>query len=298
MPGGGLTPGAKLKILKTRFPFRFRKSLSQHFLHDPAVLDRLVEALGAGKDDLVVEIGAGAGFLTERLLATGARVIAIEIDGRMVRMLEHVIGFSPRLRIVEGDVLSLDIAKLLNKEGAKECLVAANLPYHITSPALFHLLQGGRGERLPVARMVLCVQKEVGDRMTASPGSKRYGALSVAISHFGACEKLFEIGPGAFVPVPKVRSMVLRLIPSGRRVEPEVEQFLFRAIRLAFGQRRKTLANTLARASNGKERAMSLLGRAGIEPSRRGETLRLEDFEKLARAWMAGEDGGKGTQKS
>jgi 16S rRNA (adenine1518-N6/adenine1519-N6)-dimethyltransferase len=237
--------------------------------------------------DLVLEVGAGAGFLTERLLGAGARVLAVEIDPVLVKMLKHSIGFSPRLKIIEADVLSLDLAGILDAENAGECLVTGNLPYHITSPILFHLFgcchgAGEGGSR--VARMVLMVQREVGIRMMAGPGGKEYGALSVAVAYRARCEKLFEVAPDAFLPKPRVRSAVMRLLPVRPSLRPDEEKGLFALTRAAFGQRRKMLANALAGIAGGKEAAERLLAECSMDPKRRGETLSLEEFRMLARA--------------
>lgn len=283
-----MSPLRKLNALRARQPFRFRSGLSQHFLVDPRSLDGICAAVGAGPGDCVVEVGAGAGFLTERLLATGARVVAVEVDPAMVSLLKRNIGFAPRLRIVQEDILALDLGRVLEDEGVARCLVAGNLPYHITSPALFHVL-GAPSPRSPaaawrgrVSRMVFTVQKEVGLRMVARPGSKTYGALSVAVAYMSERERLFEIAPAAFVPAPEVRSVVVRLVPSPPRLPPGGEEALFRIIRAAFGQRRKMLVNAVAEAAGGKAAAGVLLERAGLDPRRRGETLSLDEFIRLA----------------
>jgi len=289
LAGPAKTPAQKLKALQARFPFRFRSSLSQHFLVDPRALERITTALNVGPGDCVLEVGAGAGFLTERLLQTGADVIAVEVDAAMVTLLKHQMGFSPRLKIVTADIMSLDVGLLLDEKGAATCVVAGNLPYHITTPALFHLLglshkpkTSHPSWRQRITRMVFTVQREVGLRMASGPGTKTYGALSVAVAYGSRCEKLFNIHAGAFIPRPKVDSVVVRLAPLPPRLTPEREQAFFSLMRAAFGQRRKMLLNAVAEVAGSKNAARALLGRAGLQETRRGETLSLEEFLHLA----------------
>ncbi len=273
----GPTPAAVLKDLLAAGRVRFRKSLSQHFLTDPRALEGLVRALGPGPEDVVIEIGPGAGFLTERLVATGARVIAVEVDGAMATLLRERIP-SPRLTIMVSDFLRVTVAELAAAAGATRVLLAGNLPYHVTTPLLFHVLP----DRDRIARMVFTVQREVGARLCARPGSKDYGALTVAIAHAGVCERLFGIGAGAFVPAPRISSVAVRLVPAPVRLAPAGERRLNEVTRASFGHRRKTLANALAELSGGREGAVAALARAGIDPGRRGETLTLAEFERLA----------------
>ena len=225
----------------------------------------------------MIEIGPGAGFLTERLVATGARVIAVEVDGAMATLLRERIP-SPRLTIVVSDFLRVTVAELAAEAGAARVLLAGNLPYHVTTPLLFHVLP----DRDRIARMVFTVQREVGARLCARPGSKDYGALTVAIAHAGVCERLFGIGAGAFVPAPRVSSVAIRLVPAPVRLAAAEERRLNEVTRASFGHRRKTLANALAELSGGREGAVAALARAGIDPGRRGETLTLAEFERLA----------------
>jgi len=247
---------------------------------DPKALDGIVAAAGLQPDDVVVEVGPGAGFLTARLLQTGARVVAIEVDPVMVALLREHLGEPERLEVVNGDVLETDIAPLLARAGVNRCVVVGNLPYHITTPALFSLLP----ERRRIDRMVFTVQREVGARMAAGPGSKTYGALSVAIAYAAQCERLFGVGAGSFVPRPKVDSVVVRLTPVPARLDPAAEARLFSLVRASFGQRRKMLSNAVAEVAGGKEEARAMLERAGIDGRRRGETLTLDEFISLVQA--------------
>lgn len=274
------TPSQHLKQLKARFRFRFKPRLSQNFLLDPRALDGIAEAAGGAPGKCVVEVGAGGGFLTERLLRTGARVVAVEIDRELIPLLRSVVGFAPRLRIVNADILDTDLAGILREEGVETCSVAGNLPYHVTAPVIFHLL----GFRRHFDRIVVTVQKEVAARMAAKPGTKEYGALSVAIEYSAECERLFEISPNSFAPRPEVRSTVVRLVPRTPALEGAAELRLFSLVKSAFGQRRKMLVNSVAETSGGKENAISLLKAAGLDPARRGETLSLDEFIRLAKA--------------
>jgi len=275
---GRATPAQALRLLQAEHRIKFRKSLGQHFLVDPRALDGIVRALDPRPGEVVVEVGSGAGFLTERLLETKARVIAVEIDPAMADLLDRRLGSSSALAIVRGDILKTDLGATLRSAGASECRVVGNLPYQITTPVLFRFL----GERDRVTRMVFTVQREVGIRMAAGPGSKDYGALSVAVAYASRCESLFAIAPASFVPRPQVRSVVVRLDPLPRRLAAAAEARLFSVVRAAFGQRRKMLVNSVAEVAGGKDAARAILARAGLDETRRGETLSLAEFERLA----------------
>ncbi|MEK7475394.1 MAG: 16S rRNA (adenine(1518)-N(6)/adenine(1519)-N(6))-dimethyltransferase RsmA [Candidatus Coatesbacteria bacterium] len=292
MTAGGFrqTPAQALRILQAEHRFKFRKSLGQHFLVDPRALDGIVRALAPGAGETVVEVGPGAGFLTERLLETGARVIAVEVDPVMADLLarhtgsktnlgsQTSLGNPPALTIVRRDILSTELDELLVLAEAKTCRVVGNLPYQITSPVLFKFLAA----RDRVTRMVFTVQREVGTRMAAGPGSKDYGSLSVAVAYAALCESLFGIAPAAFIPRPRVQSVVVRLTPLPRRLDAGREARLFALVRAAFQQRRKQLVNSVAEVCGDKEAARALLAAAGIAETRRGETLNLSEFELLA----------------
>jgi 16S rRNA (adenine1518-N6/adenine1519-N6)-dimethyltransferase len=265
-------------MLQAEHQFKFRKSLGQHFLVDPRALDGIVRALAPELGETVVEVGPGAGFLTERLLEAGARVIAVEVDPVMADLLARHTGSPPALTIVREDILSTDLAALLAPSGVKTCRVVGNLPYQITSPVLFKFL----ASRDRVTKMVFTVQREVGTRMAAGPGSKDYGSLSVAVAYAARCESLFGIAPAAFVPRPRVQSVVVRLTPLPRRLTAEREARLFALVRAAFQQRRKQLVNSVAEVAGDKEAARALLAAAGLDETRRGETLTLAEFELLA----------------
>lgn len=256
--------------------FRPRKSLGQNFLSDPRVIERIVQAAEIGPEDLVLEIGPGAGFLTLELARRAGEVIAVELDRRLIPLLEEVLAPYPGARVVAGDILKVDLPALLANRQAK---VVANLPYYITTPVLFRLLEHRR--LFPL--MVLMVQKEVARRMTASPGSKEYGALTVNLSLYTKVEYLFTVPAGLFWPRPEVDSAVVRLRVFSEPFYPVGDEGLFaRVVQALFGQRRKTAANALSHGLGiAREEAEKVLVEAGIDPGRRGETLSVEEFARL-----------------
>jgi 16S rRNA (adenine1518-N6/adenine1519-N6)-dimethyltransferase len=263
---------------------RARKRLGQHFLIDGNLLEIMVRAIDPGAGDRVLEIGAGAGTLTQPLVESGAAVTAVEVDRRLKPVLAETMGDAANLRLLYDDVLALDLAALLTGGRWK---VAGNLPYYITTPIITRLLEFH--DRLE--RMVVTVQREVADRIAAAPGGRDYGALTVLVQYRCEVERIAPVSRHCFYPEPEVESAILRL---GVRERPAVsvadENLFFEVVRAAFGQRRKTLANALAGADLGiDEPAPDLLRRAGIDPARRGETLSLEEFASLANAMGSGQ---------
>ncbi|MDA8326298.1 MAG: 16S rRNA (adenine(1518)-N(6)/adenine(1519)-N(6))-dimethyltransferase RsmA [Nitrospiraceae bacterium] len=243
--------------------------LSQHFLFDPSILRRIVDASGVGPEDTVVEIGPGPGALTRVLLQRAGKVVAIELDERLYLKLRDELS-SPKLSLAHGDCLKFPYHEL------GEFRVVANIPYHITTPIIFRLL-----EEKSLRSMTLTIQKEVAQRIAAAPGSKSYGVLSLAVQYRADPKLAFIIPRGAFRPVPKVDSACIHLeIYGGPRVRVDDEGLLFALIRGAFAQRRKTIENGIKRLCPAPRAALS---RAGIDPKRRPETLSLEDFARLAR---------------
>jgi|HigsolmetaGSP12D_1036236.scaffolds.fasta_scaffold00217_7 16S rRNA (adenine1518-N6/adenine1519-N6)-dimethyltransferase len=286
-PGSGAdigTPGRTRDILR-RHGFTVRKSLGQNFLTDGNILGKIVDAADLDKTKGVLEIGPGLGALTERLAEAAGRVAAIEIDGRLLPILREALAPYPNVELVHADVLKTDLHGLWERvfAGCSEVSVAANLPYYITTPILMKLLE----ERLPFRHIVVMVQKEVAERLAASPGGKDYGSLSVAVQYYCEPEFVCAVPAGVFIPAPQVDSAVIRLT---RRADPPVrvtdERRLFRVVHAAFAQRRKTLANNLS-ALAGRDRKgelEDLLRRIGIDPGRRGETLSLAEFAALSEA--------------
>jgi 16S rRNA (adenine1518-N6/adenine1519-N6)-dimethyltransferase len=268
----------------SRHGLRPKHKLGQNFLVNRGVLDAIVKAVDATKNDLVLEIGPGIGTLTTAVAPTAGKVVAIELDRGLLPVLAETLAPYPHARVIHGDVMQVDLAKLIQEERLSgEVHVAANLPYYITTPILMRLLE----ERLPLSRIVVMVQKEVADRMVARPASKDYGALSVAIQYYTTPQVVVRVSRGSFLPAPEVESSVVQLTV---RTEPPVEAdptVLFRVVKAAFGQRRKTLNNALLSLGIDKDRVAAVLGAAGVDGQRRGETLALEEFAAIARALTA-----------
>jgi 16S rRNA (adenine1518-N6/adenine1519-N6)-dimethyltransferase len=265
--------------LLERYGLRAKKSWGQNFLVDERTYRAIVEAAGAGAGDLVIEIGAGLGTLTARLLATGARVIAVERDRDMARVVRGELGSEPRLELAEANALEFDYAEAARAAG-RRAIVVGNLPYQIASPILFRLL----AQRAELERLVVMLQREVAERIVAAPSSAAYGALSVMVQVAGAPRIVCKVPAGAFLPAPKVASAVVRIdLVAGTRVPLDDQARFGEVVHAAFGQRRKTLKNALSTIADGA-RVAGALGRAGIDGQRRGETLSVEEFARLSDA--------------
>lgn len=258
-----------------RFKLRADKKLGQNFLIDEDIVRRIVEAAELTPEDKVLEVGPGIGTLTQGLAESGADVVAVELDKRLLPVLDVTLEGYDNVRIVNGDILKVDIMQEVGAENFKVC---ANLPYYITTPIIFALLE----KRLPMERLVAMVQKEVAERMAAQPGGREYGALSVAIQYFTEPEIAFIVPPTSFIPAPAVDSAV---IVCKRRKQPPVqvcdEALFFRVVKAAFSMRRKMLNNALKNMGINSEQCAKWLELAGIDGKRRGETLTLEDFAAL-----------------
>lgn len=258
-----------------RFKLRADKKLGQNFLIDESVVRRIVEAAELTEEDTVLEVGPGIGTLTQGLAESGASVVAVELDKRLLPVLDVTLEGYDNVRIVNGDILQVDIMEQVQKPDFKCC---ANLPYYITTPIIFAILE----KRLPMERLVVMVQKEVAERMAAKPGSKDYGALSVAIQYFTEPEIAFIVPPSSFIPAPSVDSAV---IVCKRRSTPPVEvcdeNLFFRVVKAAFSLRRKMLSNSLKNMGIKGEQVTKWLELAGVDGKRRAETLSLEDFAAL-----------------
>ncbi|GAB7387227.1 16S rRNA (adenine(1518)-N(6)/adenine(1519)-N(6)) -dimethyltransferase RsmA [Bacillaceae bacterium] len=277
------TPTRTKEVLR-RFAFSFKKSLGQNFLIDTNILHKIVAAADLNGEKGAIEIGPGIGALTEQLARACGKVVAVEIDERLLPILQETLRDYANVTVIHGDVLRLDLHRLIRDElpHAKGISVVANLPYYVTTPILLKLLQ----ERLPLEQIVVMVQKEVAERIAANPGSKDYGSLSVAARYYTEPEIVCHVPRTVFIPQPNVDSAVIRL---RIRERPLVtlcdEELFFRVVRASFAQRRKTLYNNLLHnffGKENKERLHALLQEAQIDPGRRGETLSIEEFAELS----------------
>ena len=263
------------------FHLRASKRLGQNFLVDRSVVQGIVEAAELSPEDTILEIGPGIGTLTQGLAETGARVVAVELDKKLPAVLAETLKGYDNVQIVPGDILKLDIPEILGLRVGERFKVVANLPYYITTPIIMTLLE----QRLPIERLVTMVQKEVAVRMTARPGSKDYGALSIAVQYFTVPRMVMDVPPRAFMPAPEVTSAVIAChVQDVPTVRPQDEKLFFRLVRAAFGQRRKTLLNALTGAGLTKVQTRAGLAAVGIEEQMRGEQLSLTDFARLSDA--------------
>lgn len=267
-----------------RFKLRADKKLGQNFLIDENIVRNIVAAAELSDKDTVLEVGPGIGTLTQGLAESGASVVAVELDKRLLPVLDTTLEDYDNVRIVNGDILQVDIMQTV---GVDEFKVCANLPYYITTPIIFALLE----KRLPMERLVAMVQKEVAERMAAKPGGKDYGALSVAIQYYTEPEIAFIVPPSSFIPAPSVDSAV---IVCKRREKPPVEvcdeALFFRVVKAAFSLRRKMLNNSLKNMGIKGEQVAKWLELAGVDGKRRAETLSLEDFAALTNTFAASKE--------
>ncbi|WP_018086064.1 16S rRNA (adenine(1518)-N(6)/adenine(1519)-N(6))-dimethyltransferase RsmA [Desulfurispora thermophila] len=275
-----LTAPSRVQALMQKYGLKARKSLGQNFLVDQNIVQKIVDAAGLTPSDTVVEIGPGLGVLTARLAQKAGRVIAVEIDQHLIPVLQENLAAAGNVQLVHGDALHTDFAALT---GGVPFTVVANLPYYITTPLLFHLLESG----YPIRRLVLMVQDEVADRLAAPPGNKQYGALSVMVQYYTRVEYMFKVPRTVFIPRPGVDSAVVRLEKRETPAVPVPDEALFqRLVRGAFAQRRKTLANALAAALPflSREQWQQELRALGLPDNVRGEMLSMEQFAALTAA--------------
>ncbi|GLI83654.1 16S rRNA (adenine(1518)-N(6)/adenine(1519)-N(6))-dimethyltransferase RsmA [Rossellomorea marisflavi] len=282
------TPIRTKEILE-KHGFSFKKSLGQNFLIDPNILRNITDHAGLSKETAAIEIGPGIGALTEHLARTSGKVVAFEIDQRLIPILEDTLSPYDNVTIVNQDVLEADVASIIETElaGYEDIMVVANLPYYVTTPIILKLLM----ERLPIRGICVMLQKEVGDRISARPGTKAYGSLSIAIQYYTEAEMVMTVPKSVFMPQPNVDSAVIRLTKrSVPPVQVQDEDFLFTVSRASFAQRRKTILNNLtSQLPQGKEKKdliLEALSKAGVDPTRRGETLSIEEFGVLSDALL------------
>ncbi|MFC7443371.1 16S rRNA (adenine(1518)-N(6)/adenine(1519)-N(6))-dimethyltransferase RsmA [Laceyella putida] len=271
---------ARTRELLNTYGLTLKKSLGQNFLTDSHVLDKIIRAAGLSQESGVIEIGPGIGALTERLAGHAGKVVAVELDGRLVPVLKDLFQNHPHVEIIHGDALEVDLEAIIREhlQDAETLHVVANLPYYVTSPILVRLLT----ERYPLTNIVIMIQKEVADRLAAKPGTKDYSSLSVLVQYFAEAEEVARVPSHVFVPRPQVDSAVARLTLRSRpAVDVKNEELFFKVVRAAFAQRRKTLLNTLHAnllPKVDKAQVEEWLKEAGIDPKRRGETLDLQEF--------------------
>ena len=280
--GPRLTDIGYIRDLLDRHGFHFSKKLGQNFLINPSVCPRMAEACGATPDSGVLEIGPGIGVLTRELALRAGKVVAVELDDRLPPVLAETLAGQDNVTIVQGDCMKLDLAAIIRDAfGDRPVSVCANLPYYITSPILMMLLES----RLPVDSITVMVQREAAQRLCAAPGTRQAGAVTLAVQYYAEAQTLFTVSRGSFLPAPNVDSAVIRL--TVRREPPctvRDERRMFRLIRAGFGQRRKTLLNSLTAAGFGKDTLAVALSAAGIDPTARAEQLTLSQFAALSDA--------------
>lgn len=275
-------PQETIQVLQ-RHDFHFRKKFGQNFLIDPRVLDKIIEAAGIGKEDFVLEIGPGIGTLTQYLCEHAGKVLAVEIDPKLIPILKETLADYKNIEIIHGDILKQDIQGIADQyNGGKPVKVVANLPYYITTPIIMELFES----HVPLANVTVMVQKEVAERMQAQPGTKEYGALSLAVQYYARPYLAANVPPNCFMPRPAVGSAVIRLDCLSRTpVEVKDEKLMFRLIRASFNQRRKTLQNGLVNSGElpyTKEEIGQAIQAVGLDPAVRGEKLGLAQFAALA----------------
>ncbi len=275
-------PQNTIEVLQ-KYNFNFQKKFGQNFLIDTNVLNKIIDSAEITKDDCVLEIGPGIGTMTQYLAESAREVVAVEIDKALIPILKDTLSAYDNVTVINDDILKVDINKLVQERNAgKPIKVVANLPYYITTPIIMGLFESG----VPLQSITIMVQKEVADRMQVGPGTKDYGALSLAVQYYAEPKVVANVPPNCFIPRPNVGSAVIRLTRYEKPpVEVKNEKHMFALIRASFNQRRKTLVNGLGNAPElglSKEKVAAALEQLGYSPTVRGETFTLEEFAKLS----------------
>lgn len=275
-----LTDIGTIKGLLSRYGFNFSKGLGQNFLINPAVCPKMAKLSGAAEGVGILEIGPGIGVLTRELCKLSPKVVAVELDKRLIPILKETLAPRENVNIVNGDIMKMDLKQLIGEEfRGLRVAVCANLPYYITSPVIMKLLE----EELPLESVTVMVQKEAAQRICAPVGSRQSGALTVAVNFYSTPEMLFPVSSGSFMPAPKVDSSVIRLNLHSPLLSPEKRKSFFRAVKASFAQRRKTLLNSLSSGLGMEKQAVSdMLADCGVNPQLRAEQLSMEDFYAIA----------------
>lgn len=286
-----------IEYIKARYGFSLSKSLGQNFLTDPNVLYEIIEGAEVGEDDLVIEIGPGIGTLTAEAAQTAAAVVAVEVDNRLIPILEDTLGDFDNVEIINNDILKTDVNEIIDRkrragEFTGKVRIIGNLPYYITTPIIMKLLEA----EVKADSITIMMQKEVADRIKSQPGNKSYGAISVAVQYYCTVSKVANVPAYVFVPRPKVDSAVLNLtLRDEKPAELKDKELFFACVKAGFGQRRKTLLNALTGLRGlEKEKVLEILQETGTDPRRRAETLRIEEFAKIANCIFDYIEGGKG----
>lgn len=270
-----------IKNILNRHGFTFSKSLGQNFLINPSVCPRMAELSGADEGVGVIEIGPGIGVLTNELCRLADKVVAIELDKRLLPVLDETLSEYDNLKVINDDVLKIDLNKLIEDEfSGMEVVVCANLPYYITSPVIMKLLE----DKLPVSAITVMVQKEAAQRICAEVGSRQSGAVTVSVNYYAKPEMLFTVSSGSFMPAPKVDSAVIRLnILDEPPVKVYDEKKFFSVVKAAFSQRRKVVSNSISSGlSINKAKAFEILEKSGVSQNARAEQLTLQNFADIA----------------
>lgn len=275
------SPNVTKEVIE-RHGFRFSKSLGQNFLIDGNIIEKICDGAHINENDGIIEIGPGIGTLTQQLCERAGKVISIELDKNLLPILDETLGDYNNVEVIHGDVLKIDLHQIIKEKlQGKNIKVVANLPYYITTPIIMKLLE----EKLDIDKIVVMIQKEVAERMHAVPGNKDYGALSVAVQYYSNPEIIVNVPKNVFMPKPNVDSAVIMLdINKDPKVEVSNTKIFFDVVKAAFGKRRKTLLNALSSGNLkvNKEEIQDILNRCDIHSQRRGETLSIDEFAKLA----------------
>lgn len=282
-----LTDSETVKRILNRNGFHFSKSLGQNFIINPDVCPRMASECGADSESGVIEVGPGIGVLTMELAQQAKKVVSIELDTRLLPILDDTLSDFDNVKIVNDDILKINLPELIEKEfDGMDVYICANLPYYITSPVIMMLLES----RLPVKAITVMVQKEAADRLCAEVGSRDSGAVTVAVNYYARAEKLFDVKKGSFMPAPKVDSSVIRMnIREKPPVDVSDEKLFFDIVKAAFGQRRKTALNSLSSGLGmPKEKIAAALEKCGFDTNVRAETMTMNDYAKLCEALKIG----------
>ena len=273
----------EVKRILSKHGFTFSKAMGQNFLINPSVCPRMAEFSGADSNTGVIEVGPGLGVLTNELCKVAKKVVSIELDTRLLPVLEETLAEHDNFRVINEDVMKVDLHKLIEEEFAgMDVVVCANLPYYITSPIIMKILE----DKLPIKALTVMVQKEAADRLCAQVGTRESGAVTVAVSYYSKAEKLFSVSRGSFMPAPNVDSAVIKLnVADKPRIDVKDEKLFFKMVKSAFAQRRKTISNSITSGlSLSKDDFKTACENADVSPTARAEALTLEELGRLADA--------------